>query len=162
MIKGGMKTKTLIHINIETLTASVRYGVANPHQTIPNDKKKLETEVQEDTETAEVEKKIIINHQEGERDHVHQEGQDLHVIDMTVQEKKDHKGIDMTVIDMIEMVEIIIEIENTVNVTMIIIANHLAITRVATTEIRITTASSSSLKKRSIHTSNAKRKTKMP
>jgi hypothetical protein len=93
--KGGMKTNTLIHINIETSTVNVLSAAAVPHQTKLNDKEKIETEVQDDIEiiVAEVEKEITINHPE-ERDHVHLEDQDHHEIDMTDQEK-----IDKTVID---------------------------------------------------------------
>ena len=157
MKKGGMKTNTLIHINIETSTANVQSAVAVPHQTILNDKEKTENEVQDDTEkiVAEVEKEITTNRPE-ERDHVHLEDQDHHEIDMTDQEK-----IDMTMIDQIDMVEITIEIENAVIVIMII-TNHLVTKIVAIAEPEIMTANSSSQLRRSIHISNAKRKIRMP
>ena len=157
MKKGGMKTNTLIHINIETSTANVLSAAAVPHQTNIHVKDKTENEVQDDTEiiVAEVEKEITINHPE-ERDHVHLEDQDHHEIDMTDQEK-----IDKTVIDQIDMVEIIIEIENAV-IMIMIITNHLVTMIVATAEPEMMTANSSRQKRRSIHISNAKRKIRMP
>jgi len=171
--KGGMKLNT-VQFKLTILKSIFHIGTTNAndqnvailHPTATNEEE-VTSEVQDAREIVEAEKEIetIIDLPEEGQDHVHQEGQDHLEIEVTDTEKIIAlKEIDLIAIDLIGMVEIITEtIEIEITETVIII-DHLVTMRVAetTTEPERTTASTTRQKKRFIHISNARRKTKTP